>query len=358
MKPAGKDVPRSRRVIAFGAIVLATLMLAAGYAWHVSKRDAAARPTAPSAGTASLAVSIDPARPQLVYRSTALGDGYGRVAFRALDDPASAPVLTPLSCERVHFAAGHGVCLVSHRGLPTTYAAELFNDRFEVVHRIALAGPPSRARMSPDGRLAAFTVFVSGHAYSNPGFTTRTSIVDAASGRAVAEDLEAFELLQGGRQVAASDRNFWGVSFSPDGARFVATVGTGGAVMLVEGDIRSRRMQVIHDDVECPSWSPDGGRVAFKRRSTSAGTGRVLWRLHVLELASGKETALATETRNVDDQVEWLNDREIVYAMPDDAQAPTAATQLWALAVDGRSPPRAHSRFAYSPAVVNRGASR
>jgi len=117
-------------------------------------------------------------------------------------------------------------------------------------------------------------------------------------------------------------------------------------------------MRVIAGDVECPSWSPDGSRIALKRRSASGATGRVLWRLHVLELASGKETALLTETRNVDDQVEWLNDREIVYSMPDDAQPPTAATQLWALAVDGRSAPRAYLRFAYSPAVANRAGAR
>ncbi len=81
-----------------------------------------------------------------------------------------------------------------------------------------------------------------------------------------------------------------------------------------------------------------------------APQGRVVWQLVVREPADGKETVLARETRNVDDQVGWLDNREIAYALPDDTTP--AATHTWALAIDGGSAPRLLAPLAYSPAVV------
>jgi hypothetical protein len=52
------------------------------------------------------------------------------------------------------------------------------------------------------------------------------------------------------------------------------------------------------EDVECPSPVADGSRIAFKKHGDlPAGQ----WRLHVLDLSSGKQTPLA-EVRSVDDQ--------------------------------------------------------
>ena len=49
------------------------------------------------------------------------------------------------------------------------------------------------------------------------------------------------------------------------------------------------------------------------------------WRYHVLDLASGRETALA-ETRAVDDQAEWLDDSHVLYRVGED---------LWKVPADG-----------------------
>ena len=78
--------------------------------------------------------------------------------------------LGKLSCERVAFASGHGICLSQARSLPTpTYEARLFDANQKVTGKISVPGSPSRARVSPDGRYAASTTFVGGDGYANPG---------------------------------------------------------------------------------------------------------------------------------------------------------------------------------------------
>ncbi|HSI61344.1 MAG TPA: hypothetical protein VLA16_27545, partial [Ideonella sp.] len=340
----------------FAAVVGLCAAGAAGYAAHVALRREAAATAAPAHAAAARPVTALGTAPgttaRLLYRSTALGETYGRVMLAELGPAGAQHKLTPLQCERVHFAAGHGVCLQAKRGVITTYQARLFNAAFELTQRYELAGPPSRARVSPDGRLAAMTVFVSGHGYSNGDFTTRTSVIDAHSGRAVVDDLESFSVTRDGAPFKAANFNFWGVTFARDANRFYATLGSGEQRYLVEGDLAARRMRVVHDAVECPSLSPDNRRIAFKRRLGSDSGGRVTWRLYVLDLASATETALQRETRNVDDQVEWLNDDEIVYALPDDSASSSAATSSWALAADGSAEPRPLLPFAFSPAVL------
>ena len=81
--------------------------------------------------------------------------------------------------------------------------------------------------MSADGRLVAYTVFVTGDGYSQIGFSTRTFIRDAASGRELAQ-LERFTTRRDGHVIHAANFNFWGVTFARDDNRFYATLGTRG----------------------------------------------------------------------------------------------------------------------------------
>ena len=354
--PADELTARSwrQRTLAFVGVLVLCIAGAAGYAIHAARRaDDRAAAVQPVAAIRVDALPAAARQPYLLFRSTALDDTHGRIAYEQLDaNGVARRFVTPLACERVHYAAGRGICLEAKRGALTSYHAHLFDHQLRLLHSYALAGPPSRARVSADGRLAATTVFVSGHSYASPGFTTRTSIVDVASGQYVVDDLEKLEVLRDGQPFKATDFNFWGVTFTPDAQRYYATLQTGGKLFLVEGDIAARRMRVIHDDVECPSLSPDGTRIAFKRRIAGAEKGRFVWRLHVLELASRRETALTAEARSVDDQVEWLGEREIAYALPDDSRGASAVTNSWALAVDGASKPRPLARLAYSPTHV------
>jgi hypothetical protein len=215
-----------------------------------------------------------------------------------------------LACERVYFAAAHGICMgVAPSGVE--YTASTFNSKLRREHTITLTGLPSRARVSPDGRYGAMTVFVTGDSYlSSPtAFSTRTTILDMASGKQVGQ-LEQFEVEKDGKPFDSVDFNFWGVTFDPaDSDHFYATLGTGGDHYLVEGSVSGESMKVLREGVECPSLSPDGSQIAYKSRIGNEAR----WRLRVLDVATLEDHAVAEE-RSIDDQVEWLDDDTLVYS--------------------------------------------
>ena len=124
--------------------------------------------------------------------------------------------------------------------------------------------------------------------------------------------------------------NLWGVTFVDDDT-FYATAASGGKTWLVRGSLSAKQLTSIRDDVECPSLSPDGTRIAFKKHGDlPAGQ----WRLAVYDLATGTETALA-ETRSVDDQVEWLDDDHVLYGLPRDRPAAPRRSDVWVVPADG-----------------------
>jgi hypothetical protein len=106
---------------------------------------------------------------------------------------------------------------------------------------------------------------------------------------------------------------------------------------------------VRRGDIECPALSPDDTRVAFKKRQ-SGTWGPVTWRLAVLQLATEREWFL-NETRNVDDQAEWLDDATVLYTLPDHTSR-SAAMHTWAVPADGGGEPRLFAAHAYSPVVI------
>ena len=203
---------------------------------------------------------------------------------------------------------------------------------------VRLPGLPSRARVSPDGRYGSVTAFVAGHSYAQHSFSTQTVIIDMARAKVVA-DVESFAISDGDRSLDSSDLNVWGTTFAAASGRFYATAKSNGTTYLVEGDVASRTARALHKNVECPSLSPDGTRVAYKK---VVGAKAGAWQLYVLDLATMRETALS-ESREVDDQVEWLDDDRVLYGLDGD---------VWVADADGGGKPQRFIERAESPVVV------
>jgi hypothetical protein len=326
-----------RRAAIFGGIVVVSLALAVGAVVLGAERDdgsPAARRGAPP--------TTPPTRGAVVYRELDHADAerYRRVAWAPGGRRGHGGAVSGVECDRVHYAAGRGLCLVRRDGLLPKFAVHTLGAGLGVSRTLELGGSPSRARVSPDGRYGAVTAFVAGHSYAESGaFSTRTDLIDMARGRSLG-DLEKFTVTRDGARFRERDFNFWGVTFERGGDGFYATVASGAKTYLVHGDVSEKAATIVRENAECPSLAPDGTRVAYKKRVSS--TGAAPWRFHVLDLASGEETPLA-EKRSIDDQVEWLDDSTILYGV---------GVDLWQVAADGSGSARRLLPNADSPAVV------
>ncbi|KAA2261491.1 hypothetical protein F0L68_17090 [Solihabitans fulvus] len=271
---------------------------------------------------------------QLLFRS----NDTGRVTAVPLADPGGARRSSGMKCDRFAVARQTAVCLAARPGvLPPVTDIMVLDANLAVRHQEALPGTPSRARVSPDGKLVQWTLFVTGDSYAATGFSTRAGLYEVETERLV-KTIEELPVFLDGNRYFASDVNYWGITFAPDGNRFYATLGSRGRTYLVEADYARYQGKAIRENVECPSLSPDGTRIAFKKK-----VGDGVWRLSVLDLATQQETALA-ETLSVDDQALWQDDRTVLYRLDND---------IWAVQADGTSSPRLLARDASSPAVTS-----
>jgi hypothetical protein len=240
------------------------------------------------------------------------------------------------ACLRFYQAGGRALCLTVARS-GVEFKAIVLDRALRTRHTITLTGLPSRARVSPNGRLGAMTTFVSGDSYASPGtFSTRTTIVDLVHGKPIV-DLEKFTVTKDGKRIHAQDFNFWGVTFAADSDEFYATLATAGHHYLIHGRVSTRSVEVVRDNVECPSLSPDDTRIAYKSRDGKPWH----WRLHVYDLRTGADVALA-ERRPVDDQAEWLDNRHVLYGLGID---------VWVVAADGSGTAQRFLADASSPST-------
>jgi hypothetical protein len=325
--------------------VVATVLVGGALAFVLASRPTPT-PSPTRTSLPTVAATLMANQPRVIFRNTVVGPELGRVAMSALGDPAGPRALTDLICDRVFAAGGRTLCLSSDPGVVTTYSATVYDDATGARTVLPLTGSPSRARLSPDGGLAATTSFVAGDSYAATSFSTRTVITDLLpSGKS--HDLESFTLVDDGRTISPVDRNYWGVSFAADDDRFYVTVAFGGQTHLAEGRVSTRAIRTLRTDAECPSLSPDQTRVAYKKRGNRE---RGDWRIGVLDLATGREKEL-TEYRSVDDQVEWLDDEHIIYGLPGEGSA-AAETNVWVVPADGSGEPTLLIPNAWSPAVI------
>jgi hypothetical protein len=332
------------KLIAFGAIVLLAVVGTVGYVLRVHQREASAAASAPAVPVRDDLVAVQRV-PHLLFRNTAVGNGFAKVAAVALDNPGGARAFSPATCDRVYARTSVTLCLVIKRGIATTYAAQLLNAHWSAERQVPLPGLPSRARISPDGSLLATTTFVFGDSYTNPGqFSTRT-VVSKVAGGGTDLDLEQFTVVADGHPLTAADKNIWGVTFADDDT-FYATAASGKKTWLVQGSLSQRRMVSLRADVECPSLSPDGTRIAFKKHGDLP---KGQWRLAVYDLKTHTETMIADQ-RSVDDQVEWLDNRQVLYGLP--RGGTSISSDVWVANADGTGTPKVFVADAWSPSVV------
>ncbi|RSS49065.1 hypothetical protein EF912_24300 [Streptomyces sp. WAC07061] len=282
---------------------------------------------------------------RMVFRNMAWGPHRDELATVPADAPGGPRAASGVSCLRFHAAAGTGICLRADKGgVQESYRAVVLDAALKEVSTHPLAGIPTRARVSPGGHLAAWTVFVGGDSYAGTDFSTRTSLLDLRTGKLDAS-LEDFTVLKDGKEYRNADVNFWGVTFTADEKAFYATLATGGTTHLVRGDLAARTVTTLRENLECPSLSPDGTRLVFKKRVPGLPA-EAPWRLYALDLASMRETPLAEE-RSVDDQVVWRDDRTLVYSLPGDFGA-----DLYTLPADGSGAPVRLADSALAPAFL------
>ncbi|MCS7481285.1 TolB family protein [Umezawaea endophytica] len=296
-----------RRMLSGVAALVLVVLLGTGYVlWTVTKEGAAAAGGQSSTG----------------LRFVDQTDGRNRVDVLAADGSRTAG---SLRCQRVYSAGGTTVCL-RLAGLGPSYEVAVLDSSGATVKTVGLPGVPSRARVSASGKIVSWTVFVVGDSYAVPGgFSTRTGYIDLRDGTVV-ESLEHFTSTIEGKVEQRENVNYWGVTVAEDDNTFYATLGSGSQNWLVKGDLRAKTMETVRPGAECPSLSPDGKRVAYKKRAGSLGA----WQLAVLDLASGKETPIPN-SHGMDDQAAWLDDSTLAYAKVPQGEAPA----IYSSAADG-----------------------
>jgi hypothetical protein len=322
---------------------IAVLGVAVGYFVYVQSTTEAKVASADGPASANRAQVL--AEPHVVFRNSALGSDYGRLAAVSLAEPSGPRAIFDISCERSYATAGSGVCVTAKRGVVQTYGVSMLGPELQQVSSTELVGLPSRARMSRDGSLVVTTTFVTGHSYAQAAFSTETII--RRDGKSLG-NLETWDVEVDGRPMSAVDRNFWGVTFAADDDTFYVTAASGGTTWLMRGSLSAEKLTALRTDAECPSLSPDGTKVAYKKRLGNKTPG--IWRIAVLDLATGKEN-MTSDLRSVDDQVEWLDDSTLLYGMSRSG-AEATTSDIWAVPADGSGEAEILVEQGSSPAVV------
>ncbi|GAA0593383.1 hypothetical protein HPO96_06250 [Kribbella sandramycini] len=323
-----------RRLISL-AVGIAVL-LGGAVAYVVSARNTGAATNAVPV-VEDAALHLD--RTDLFFRNLADGPDQGKLAAVPAADPGAARRVGELSCDRFAAARGTAICLrLQPAALPPLTDILVLDRNLSVIHEETLPGTPSRARVAPNGRIVNWTLFVSGDSYAASGFSTRTGMYNLDTDE-LTKTVEQLPIFIDGKRYFASDVNFWGITFDAAAERFYVTMASKGKTYLIDVDFAAYQGKAIAQNVECPSLSPDGRRIAYKQKIADGK-----WRLAVMELATGKISHPADD-RLLDDQPVWKDDKTLIYPI----RTPDGKTGIWSVGLTG--PPKLLVDNATSPSL-------
>ena len=340
----------SRRVLAFAVITVVRRCRAIGYAVYAARRASAeSTPAGDSRRRERRRARHDPGGRPRAFQEHRARSGLRPRHDRASSGSLGGPLRRLRSCANVS-------TLPVDRLLPDRRSWRL-HEVLPCAHlRRALQGAPSSGarwdsqsnESSPDGRVVAVTVFVSGHSYSAGSFSTLTTLIDTATGAGLG-DLEQFAVTRDGKPFKAVDFNFWGVTFAA-GLQHVLRDARDGPGTASDSGRRCR--------------SATASRAARWRRVSGALAGRHAvgiqapphrercirhGALATLDLQTLTDRLVPGELRSVDDQVEWLDANHLLYGVTDD-ESGLGGTSVWKVNVDS-GPAAVWLRGAYSPSV-------
>jgi hypothetical protein len=336
-------VTRSRRVTATAGLVLLSAAIAVAAIYFLRDRAYVPAPktTRQLEPVIDAHTTIPP--PFVMFRALAPHQAHGRIAMMSLASSEPVRHITSLSCARLHYAGSAGLCFVEESdGARVKHAAYTFDRAFARGQRIELTGVPIRARVAPDGRHGAITVYGEEESPAGERLASESFLLDMASGRVVA-DLREFSISNPRHAPIEGPMDISGVAFLADSNQFFVTLSTASTRYLMTGSIHARRLDVVTTGVANEAVSPDGRRLVVKRRVGDRG----YWQLVVLDIQTRTELALNQGSRSVDDQVEWLDADRVVYHDVTDT-----GTGIWTLPADGKGSPSLLIPDAFSPAVV------
>lgn len=271
------------------------------------------------------------------------GDGYGRLMIRHAD---GSRTLLDRRCQRVDVVGRTGLCLTDVGALEDSYLAEVFDASTADLPTLASQPNPlpSRARISPDAGWASTTSFLDGEGYSDIAeVTTHVQMINLLDGPRFRR-LETWDIVSDDDWYVDPGRTFWGATFAPDN-RFWITIGVDDRTELLLGDPATSTLSPTGIEGSCPTVSPDGSTLIVKRARPDGSLGLI-----ALNLESGAETELG-ESRNVEDQVAWLDDDTILYALHvGDPEVEQPKFDVWSLDVTPDAEPVLFMEGAASPA--------
>jgi len=279
--------------------------------------------------------------PFVMFTTLSPKAAHGRVAIVSQRETDSVRHVTSLSCTRLHYAGGRGLCLTEEpRGRDIAHVAYTFDNQFVRRHRIQLTGVPIRARVAPTGTLGTITVYAEKELPNGERLATETIVVDMATGRLVA-NLATFDI-RDADALPLGPRDFSSTALAGDADTFFATLITPVEHFVVVGSMAKRQLTVLKRGLAAEALSPDGRHLAAKKRMGERG----FWQLMIVDTATGLERPLNHGSRSVDDQVEWFDNEHVIYH-----DATDEGTAIWVLSIDGASRPRLLIPDAFSPAV-------